>query len=274
MEIESVKLVYFSPTRTTKTVVQGIARGIHPGIVEELDITRPGARTQPLTTSEKELLIVGVPVYMGRVPALTSEWLHVLKADNTPAVGVVVYGNRAYEDALLELNDILTQRGCKPIAGAAFIGEHSFSTAETTTAEGRPDAGDLKYAELFGQKIQETLRSVSSVKQLSEPKIPGCHPYRQQPCHPYRRDTAFWNVDFITVSDACIQCRICAEGCPVGVIDPENSRTIDTENCITCCACIRHCPRHARTIKPGLVRDASLRLNTLYKERKEPEYFL
>ena len=274
MEIESVKLVYFSPTRTTKTVVREIARGIDRCTVEELDITRPGARTQPLRTSENELLIVGVPVYMGRIPALSAEWLHAIQAHNTPVVCVVVYGNRAYDDALLELTDILAERGCKPIAGAAFIGKHSFSTADTPTAEGRPDAGDLKYAERFGQKIQETFRSVSSATQLSLPKIPGCHPYRQQPCHPYRRDTVFWNVDFIAVSDACIQCGICAEGCPVGAIDAENSRAIDTKHCITCCACIRHCPHHARTIKPGIVRDASLRVYTLYNERKEPECFI
>ena len=117
MKIESVKLVYFSPTGTTKAAVREIARGINSSTVEELDITRPDARKQPLQTSEQDLLIVGVPVYMGRVPALVTEWLQAIQAHNTPAVCVVVYGNRAYEDALLELNDILTrarmQAGCR-----------------------------------------------------------------------------------------------------------------------------------------------------------------
>jgi ferredoxin len=266
MKIESLKLVCFSPTGTSKTVIQGIARGINHGTVELIDITTPQARIEPLETSENELLIVAVPVYMGRVPALLAEWLQAIRAHDTPAVSVVVYGNRVYDDALVELNDILAQRGCKPIAGAAFIGEHSFSSDETPTARGRPDAGDLRLAEAFGQRIREKLDAVPSVDRISGIAIPGCRPYRGDP--------TLWTVDFIEVGDACTRCGTCAEGCPTGAIDPDEGYRVDTEKCITCCACIKRCPTHARTMKPGPVMDASVRLSTLYKERKEPEYFL
>jgi len=94
--------------------------------IEWIDITSPDARKQPLVTEKDELLIAGMPVYMGRIPAILSDWLHSIKAYNTPTLCVVVYGNLAYENALLELKDVLTKCGCKPIAGAAYIGEHSF----------------------------------------------------------------------------------------------------------------------------------------------------
>ncbi len=178
MNIESVRLVYFSPTGTTKTVVRSIARGIHPGTMELLDITTPDARVQPLRTSEKELLIIGVPVYMGRVPVLVTDWLRAISAQNTPVVCVVVYGNRTYEDALIELNDILTKCGCRPIAGAAYLGEHSFSDDETPTARDRPDARDVHHAEAFGRKIREKLTAVPSADRISDVHIPGCRPYR------------------------------------------------------------------------------------------------
>jgi ferredoxin len=266
MKIQSLKVVWFSPTGTTKAIVQGIARGINQSTAALIDITQPDAREQQLETSEDELLVVGVPVYMGRVPALLTEWLHAIKARNTPAVCVVVYGNRAYDDALLELKDILTERGCIPIAGAAYIGEHSYSNPETPTAEGRPDARDLNHAEVFGSRVSAKLLSVSSVYEIADIDVPGNYPHGGV--------TKLWSVDFIAVSNECTQCGTCAEVCPVGAIDSRDSKLIDKEECITCCACIKSCPQDARTMKPGLVKDTAIRLNELHRERKEPVVFL
>ncbi|MGE5409934.1 MAG: EFR1 family ferrodoxin [Clostridiales bacterium] len=266
MEIKSVKLVCFSPTGTTKTIIQSVARGINNSNIELLDITCPRERERQLQTYEDELLIVGVPVYLGRVPAIVSEWLQGIKAYSTPVVCVVVYGNRAYENALLELKDILTKCGCKAVAGAAYIGEHSFSSKETPIAEFRPDKEDLSHAELFGRNIKEKLMAISSVDHIPNLTIPGSYPYGGI--------TELWSVDFIAIGEECTKCGICAQVCPVNAIDSENINIIDKVKCITCCACIKNCPQKTRTMKAGPVKDAAIRLNKLYKERKMPESFI
>ncbi|NLV27205.1 MAG: 4Fe-4S binding protein [Methanomicrobiales archaeon] len=261
-----VKFVFFSPTGTTKAVLNGIEQGIKPDTTEWIDITVPEARKKPLQTSEDELLVIGVPVYMGRVPALITEWLHAMRLQNTLVVCVVVYGNRTFEDALLELRNIVLQCGGIPVAGGAYIGEHSFSSSQTPTAAGRPNADDLEHAKEFGRKIRGKLESVSSGTVVSDLQVPGEYPYRGDP--------KLWVVDFIAIDDSCTSCGHCAEICPTGAIDSENSANIEKDKCITCCACIKNCPENARTMKPGPVQDASVRLHTLYAEQKMPEYYL
>ena len=265
MNIQTVKLVYFSPTGTTKAIIQSIAHGMNHSTVEHIDITNPNARKQPLQTSENELLVVAVPVYAGRVPSILAPWLNSIKSHATPAVCVVVYGNRDYDDALLELKGIMIKSGCKPIACAAFIGEHSFSGPETPIAVARPDTIDLNSAESFGHKINEKLQALSSIDNVSNIAVPGHYPYRS--------DLKTWIVDFVETSDECSQCGLCAKECPAGAIDLENSSLVDKGKCILCCACIKHCPQNAKTMKPGLVKDAAIRLSNNCKERKEPVFF-
>lgn len=265
MKLTSVKFVYFSPTGTTKTVAERIARGINPTTLEQVDITLPEARTRPLQASEDDLLVVAVPVYMGRVPALVTDWLNDAQAQGTPAVCVVVYGNREYDNALLELKDSVMNCGGIPIACGAFIGEHSFSTPEIPTAQGRPDEKDRHHAETFGLKIREKFHSLTSPSQISEIEVPGTYPYGGA--------TKIWDVDFIAVDEKCAQCGVCAAVCPTAAIDPDESADIDQGQCITCCACLKSCPQNARSIKPGPVKDAQKRLNEMCKEPRQPEYF-
>jgi ferredoxin len=264
MKIQTIKLVCFSPTGTTKTVIKSIAKGFNHDTVEFLDITKPQAREHELLIGKDDLLILAVPVYMGRVPSVLTDWLNSVKADNTPTVCVVVYGNRAFEDALLELKYSLEKCDCKVIAGAAFIGEHSFSSADLPSSVGRPDANDLLLAESFGHKIKATILQTQSLNFVNKSAIPGNFPYGGT--------KYLWHLDFIAVNNDCVQCGICAEGCPVGAIDSENSSIIDKDKCTLCCACIKKCPQKARTMKAGPMKDAAVRC-TNFVERKEPELF-
>lgn len=265
MIINKVTLAFFSPTGTTKNVIQAISEGIDPSSIETIDCTTPSARQKKTTLSKDDLLILGVPVYMGRVPKLLEQWLNAIQANNTPTVCVVVYGNRAYEDALLELKNSVKNCGCIPVGCAAYIGEHSFANA-ATPSNGRPNADDLRHARQFGEKIVKKLHATSHYSQLTDIEVPGSHPYGGV--------TQLWNVDFIAVSTACSQCGFCAKSCPVGAINPECSSEIDTVACITCCACIKKCPQGARTIKPGPVKDAQSRVNTLFVTQKTPVFFI
>ncbi len=266
--MQSLKIAFFSPTGTTKAVIEGIARGIDQSATELIDITKPNDRKQPLKVSQNDLLIVAVPVYAGRVPTILLDWLGSIEAQDTPAVCVVVYGNREFDDALLELKDILVKQGCSPIAGAAFIGEHSFSSDNLPIAVGRPDEKDLAIALEFGEKVKAKLASISSMDQLPELKVPGNTPYKDG----LAKKPA---VDFIAVSDACTQCGVCADGCPVEAIDSSDSTVTDPVKCIWCCACIKTCPENARSIKKGSkIEESATRLNAACKEPKAPELFL
>ena len=264
MRIRSLKLVCFSPTGTSLAVVEAVGRGIGHDAAELVDITRPQGRERRLETGADELLVVAVPVHVGRVPELACRWLETLEADGTPAVCLVVYGNREFDDALLELTDLVTERGGRPVAAAAFIGEHSFSSADTPVAVARPDPADLSQAELFGRAVREKLRSLPSAGQAPGVDVPGHRPYRER--------LPRLSVDFVAVGDACVQCGSCAEICPAGAIHPEDSSSVQQDGCIYCCACIKSCPQSARTMQA--LKDVARRLSEQYRARKEPQLFV
>ena len=265
METRAAKLVCFSPTGTTKAIAQAMARGLYMHAPEIIDITLPKAREGQFHTTDQELLVVAVPVYVGRVPALLLDWLNGLQARQTPVVCVVVYGNRGYGDALTELKEILTSRGCVPVACGAFIGEHSFSSEETPIAVDRPDGGDLNRASQFGWKVSEKLRSMVSVGQISGIQVPGTPPFG--PADPLLSE------EFMAVSDACTRCGICMKDCPVGAINPANMMRPDPKACILCCACIKRCPVNARSMVPGSVKGIAQQLSDTCQVRKAPELF-
>ncbi len=141
--------------------------------LENIDFTLPKVRNKQISFTEDDVVLVGVPVYAGRVPNVLLKYLNSIKGNGAIAVAVVVYGNRNYDDALIELKDILQSRDFKVIAGAAFIGEHSFSKK---LAQNRPDEKDMGIIKCFADKIYVKL---STENNYDDVIVKGNKPYRQ-----------------------------------------------------------------------------------------------
>lgn len=164
MNIDEVQLITFSPTCTSKQVGEAIVHGTGISSVSKVDLTLEAAGKREVPSHA--LAVITVPVYGGHVAPLALERMKELHADGAPAVVVVVYGNRAYEKALVELDAFVTRLGFKVIAGATFVGEHSYSSEKYPVAAGRPDADDLEYAKLFGEKIRAKIAAAEDMEKL------------------------------------------------------------------------------------------------------------
>lgn len=266
VKINRVKLIYFSPTRTTKKIVEAIAHGVKIDIVEHLDLTLPEARSREFEKIHDELVIIGSPVYRGRIPLDTIERFKPIKATRTPAVIVVLYGNREYEDALLELKNIAVEAGFTPIAGGAFIGEHSYANEATPIANGRPDSQDLKKAKEFGKMIRSKLRDIHTLKEVLPLQVPGNFPYQERETRP--------KTSPITQEQLCKKCKQCASVCPKAAITLMDTTITDQNICILCCACVKNCPTGARVIADPRIKQRAETLSINCRRRKEPEIYI
>ena len=247
MERKKVWAVYFSATDTTKKTVLTIAdeaARLLGAEREDYDFTLPGMRENGFAAGKDDLVIFGTPVYAGRVPNVLLKYLATIQGNGALAVPVVLFGNRNFDDGLIELRDILENTGFHTVAAAAFVGEHTFSK---TLAAGRPDADDMKEALAFAGKIAEKVKGLPEGEAPAPVEVEGVpHPYRgyYQP-----RDRKGVSIDIrkvkSLVSDACDDCKICADVCPMGSISHENVREY-TGICIKCGACIKKCPKQAR----------------------------
>jgi flavodoxin len=177
MTIDQVRLIYFSPTGTTRKVLESIAEGIGAEVVGHIDLTLPAGLKQPIAPVSGGIAVIGAPVYGGRLPADAIDRFKQVTADGVPAVLVVVYGNREFEDALLELKDLSLALGFIPVAGGAFVGEHSFARSDLPIANGRPDRRDLQKAKDFGEKAMAKIAALPSPEARMDLDLPGRFPY-------------------------------------------------------------------------------------------------
>lgn len=264
--MEDLNLIYYSPTGTTQEIVIEIGQNLGLKLVSENNLAGNASESIPII-ADNCLTIIGMPVYSGRLPLTVIETLKKLQSNQSPAVIVVVYGNRAYEDSLLELKEIASNCGFKVIAGAAFIGEHSYSTHEKPIAKFRPDEQDLEKCRDFARMIIEKLNEVKDISNLSEPDIPGNYPYRERKPLPS-------TIHPETDKELCTLCGVCADVCPSNAITIQGAVITDGELCTLCCACVKYCPEDARFLDHPAVNAIRDNLVLNFSERKEPEYFV
>lgn len=247
MELKKIWAVYFSGTGTTRRTVERIASGLAEKLalpVDKVDFSRPQVRQQELRFDAADLVVLGTPVYAGRVPNVLLPFLQEkIVGGGALAVPVVLFGNRAYDDALMELRNILAADGLHPVAAAAFVGEHSFSR---TLGQGRPNENDEALMDEFAAKTADLVRRLPAAPE--KPVAVG----GQEPLRPYYtpRDRAGNHINILKVKPKtdmtrCGGCGLCAEMCPMGSIDPTDVSAV-RGICIKCCACVKGCPTGAK----------------------------
>lgn len=247
---------YFSPSGTTKATVEILSDSLGMETTHH-DVTVKSDRFNP--NSADDILLIAAPVYAGRIPPLATERLSLVEGNGQKAVVIVVYGNRDYDDALIELCDLAEKQGFEVVAAGAFIGEHCIFPRVATA---RPDADDRSKIQEFAGMVKKAM--ASGVK-LDLMKVKGNRPYKKiagVPLHP--------KVD----KKLCNSCGTCARECPTGAIPKDNPKTTDGSKCITCCRCIQVCPQDARSLGGLIYKLAGWKFVKDNTRRREAEWFI
>lgn len=258
METQDRKIyeISFSPTGGTRKVADFLARELS-GNLTCIDLTNRNEDFHKYSLKPEDVAIVAVPSYSGRVPATAAERISKIQGHGARTIIVCVYGNRAYEDTLVELQDLVQQAGFSVVSAVAAIAEHSIAHRY---AANRPDQDDYKQLGVFVQKISDKLEKNDS----TTPVIPGNRPYRKA-----------GSAGVVPkATKACVECGLCASKCPVGAIDKSNPTKVDRKVCISCMRCVAVCPHQARKVNGLLLAIVNMMLKKPCSVRKDCELYL
>lgn len=253
-----VSQIIFSPTGGTNKVAEIITKAWGMP-VRNIDLSDAKLDVSSLSFEKEDLALLAVPSYGGRIPGLAAQRISRIHGNQTPCVIVCVYGNRAYEDTLIELYDAVEKSGFQVIAAIAAIAEHSIMHQY---ASGGPDANDKSELNSFAEKILEKINGSRTVVSTSE--IPGNRPYKKA-----------GKAGLVPKTGSnCTGCGLCAKQCPALAISKENPKITDSKKCISCMRCVVQCPQSARKVNGALVSVASLAIKKACAVRKGNELYL
>ena len=224
--------------------------------MQAIELCVPESKLTIPSIKADDLVVIAMPVFAGRIPALAAERLKKVSADGAKCVVVAVYGNRAYDDALLEMKDLATEMGFRVVAAIGAVAEHSI--VRKYGAE-RPDADDKAVLKQYADRI---LQKIASGNETS-PFVPGNRPYKR----PMKSLVP-------NVNHKCNACGICAKNCPSGAISLENPKQVDKNKCISCMKCVAVCPTKSRDIGKIMKFMIGLAVKKPCAARKENELYL
>ncbi len=254
MKPKKIHLVYFSATGATARIVSAIGSYIASGDIVKHYID---CRTfSDLLIPADEWVVFGVPVFSGRIPEMVLPFLRKVKGEGTPAILVCTYGNRDFDDALIELQDLVEDNGFYPLSAAAFVTQHSIFPA---VGKGHPDDNDMFQIQDFVQQtLQMAERSLLNTRLL----VKGSRPYRPIKAVPLYPRTSI----------NCNKCGACVRKCPRQAIAADDPCVVDKKQCASCAACISVCSKRAKSFGGLLYWLVSKHFERSYKKNKE-SYF-
>ena len=246
--------IYFSPTGGVKKVAGCLCGAMAP-VHSDFDLIRTPTALPAFTV--EDVCVISVPAYGGRVPEICAQRIAETNGNGAKAVLVAVFGNRAIDDTLIELYDIVKARGFSVVAAVEAVAEHSLVRVY---GSGRPDGDDRRELESFAGIIAEKIRAAD----LSEPDIPGARPYRDYTPSPMS----------LVLDLTCTGCKKCALECPAGAIPLTDVSRFDKEKCICCLRCVAVCPVKARHNSPEAEKSLEERLRERCAGRKENRLYI
>lgn len=272
MKERTIHGMYFSPTGNGRKVNDFLCYELSSAFekqgigvqVKHVSLNKEDNRAVEYTFGEDDILVINMPTYAGRVPNVLKDFLATcFRGNGALCIPVVTYGNRSYENSLLELATLMKKDGFRVIAGAAFVGQHPFSEK---LGRGRPDMEDVHTISRFGEEIAGRIITNNLEEFVPEGDYETIKYYT--PLGIDGQPAKFLKACPVQDDNRCNDCGRCYLICPVA------SKNI----CIKCMACVTYCHAFALKFENEAFLSHVAYLEANYADelgnRKEPDMFI